>query len=129
MSDSPAKKLDFESAGKENAPASLKPTDAPTDKIVEKPAEAPKAAPTMAEIEANEPLLQENPRRFVLFPIKYHEVSVTSPTRPRVKCFQTRRTPLHPTTPVLTMRLMQSTSIDLANVQEGRGLLLDRRGD
>ncbi|KAJ5246172.1 hypothetical protein N7468_001155 [Penicillium chermesinum] len=50
MSDSPVKKLDFESVGKEN-PASLKP-----------------------ELEAQEPLLQENPRRFVLFPIKYHEI-------------------------------------------------------
>ena len=28
-----------------------------------------------AENEAEEPLLVENPNRFVLFPIKYHEVS------------------------------------------------------
>lgn len=33
-------------------------------------------APTIQELEAEEPLLQENPHRFVLFPIKYHEVSV-----------------------------------------------------
>lgn len=33
------------------------------------------AAPsTVKELEAEEPLLQENPHRFVLFPIKYHEV-------------------------------------------------------
>lgn len=32
------------------------------------------AAPTIKELEAEEPLLQENPHRFVLFPIKYHEV-------------------------------------------------------
>lgn len=33
-----------------------------------------KPAPTVKELEAEEPLLQENPHRFVLFPIKYHEV-------------------------------------------------------
>ena len=32
------------------------------------------APPTIKELEAEEPLLQENPHRFVLFPIKYHEV-------------------------------------------------------
>ena len=31
-------------------------------------------APTIKEEEAIEPILQENPQRFVLFPIKYHEV-------------------------------------------------------
>ena len=30
-------------------------------------------APTIKEQEADEPLLQENPNRFVLFPLKYHE--------------------------------------------------------
>jgi ribonucleoside-diphosphate reductase subunit M2 len=71
MSDSPIKKLDFASVGKEN----LKPVDATTDKIAEKPLEVTKAAPTWKELEATEPLLQENPNRFVMFPIKYHEVS------------------------------------------------------
>jgi hypothetical protein len=32
-------------------------------------------APGLRPEEADEPLLQENPQRFVLFPIKYHEVS------------------------------------------------------
>lgn len=73
MSDSPVKKLDFESAGKENI-ASTKAVDAHVDKLGEKPAEAPKVAPGIKETEASEPLLQENPHRFVLFPIKYHEV-------------------------------------------------------
>lgn len=41
-------------------------------KLEEKPAVAPGIKPE----EANEPLLQENPQRFVLFPIKYHEVRV-----------------------------------------------------
>lgn len=39
-----------------------------------KPAEVVVLAPTIKELEAEEPLLQENPHRFVLFPIKYHEV-------------------------------------------------------
>jgi ribonucleoside-diphosphate reductase subunit M2 len=73
MSDSPIKKLDFQSAGKENV-ASFKPTDAPVDKMGDKIVEAPKVASGIKETEANEPLLQENPHRFVLFPIKYHEV-------------------------------------------------------
>lgn len=75
MTDSPVKKLDFESVGKENAPASIKPVDAPVEKNMEKTVEVPKVAPGIKESEANEPLLQENPHRFVLFPIKYHEVS------------------------------------------------------
>jgi hypothetical protein len=29
---------------------------------------------TVKELEATEPLLQENPHRFVMFPIKYHDV-------------------------------------------------------
>ncbi|KAJ5122262.1 Ribonucleoside-diphosphate reductase small chain [Penicillium atrosanguineum] len=73
MSDSPVKKLDFQSAGKENI-ASYKPTDAPVDKMGDKIVEVTKVASGIKEIEANEPLLQENPHRFVMFPIKYHEI-------------------------------------------------------
>lgn len=72
MSDSPVKKLDFSSVGKENVPTATKPVDAPTEKAV---VEAPKTAAGIKATEASEPLLQENPHRFVLFPIKYHEVS------------------------------------------------------
>ncbi|KAL2752569.1 hypothetical protein ACRALDRAFT_2112886 [Sodiomyces alcalophilus JCM 7366] len=84
--ESPIKKLDFNSANKENQPADdaaavskniteqdqTKPAveDA---KIAEKTA-APTAAPTLKPEEADEPLLQENPQRYVLFPIKYHEI-------------------------------------------------------
>ncbi|KAL4785590.1 ribonucleotide reductase [Aspergillus varians] len=75
MNDSPVKKLNFEASGKENAPLSTPVADAPTTKpVAEKPAELSKAALEIQEIEANEPLLQENPHRFVLFPIKYHEI-------------------------------------------------------
>ena len=35
-----------------------------------KPQPLVKAAPTVKELEAEEPLLQENPNRFVLFPLK-----------------------------------------------------------
>ncbi|KAL4920429.1 ribonucleotide reductase [Aspergillus aurantiobrunneus] len=75
MNDSPVKKLNFEAADKENAPMSDPIVDAPTTKpVAEKPVEPSKAALNVQEIEANEPLLQENPHRFVLFPIKYHEI-------------------------------------------------------
>ena len=83
--ESPVKKLDFSAANKENAPfdADLATLEAEIDaKHVEKSAmgttktEAAKVAvaPTIKPEEADEPLLQENPQRFVLFPIKYHEV-------------------------------------------------------
>ena len=84
MGDSPAKKLIFEPTGKENVPIN---TPAPIldDLDLKKPiveafdakVEAkPTVAPTIKPQEADEPLLQENPHRFVLFPIKYHEVRV-----------------------------------------------------
>jgi ribonucleoside-diphosphate reductase subunit M2 len=74
MNESPVKKLNFDANGKENAPADtdLKPAKVDADKPAE---DAAKVAPGLKEIEAKEPLLQENPHRFVLFPIKYHEVS------------------------------------------------------
>ena len=67
-----------------------------------------------------EPLLQENKRRFVLFPIQYPDVSV----KPHVKCSSTR--PL--SRPSLSETDLPSRS-DLEDVQEGRGVLLDRGGD
>ncbi|TVY64223.1 Ribonucleoside-diphosphate reductase small chain [Lachnellula suecica] len=79
--ESPIKKIDFQAAGKENVPFEA---DAPVipDIEVKKPMiEEAKAeqkaivvAPTIKPEEADEPLLQENPNRFVLFPIKYHEI-------------------------------------------------------
>ncbi|KAK0385789.1 hypothetical protein NLU13_6966 [Sarocladium strictum] len=79
--DSPVKKLDFNQADKENNPdasvatlaeqidANHKPAIEET-KQVEKKAETAVTKPD----ESDEPLLQENPARFVLFPIKYHEI-------------------------------------------------------
>lgn len=76
--ESPVKKLDFGAANKENEPLnkSLDTTDLKT-KIVEEPKKEETklaVAPGIKSEEADEPLLQENPQRFVLFPIKYHEV-------------------------------------------------------
>ncbi|KAI1808447.1 ribonucleotide reductase [Daldinia bambusicola] len=76
--DSPVKKLDF-SAGKENAPfdsnidALAKEIDS-HQQIQKKEEQKPAVAPTIRSEEADEPILQENPHRFVLFPIKYHEI-------------------------------------------------------
>ena len=36
--------------------------------------EQPKAPKTIKELEQEEPLLRENAQRFVLFPLKYHEI-------------------------------------------------------
>ncbi|KAK4106899.1 hypothetical protein N658DRAFT_555666 [Parathielavia hyrcaniae] len=78
--ESPVKKLSF-AANKENAPfdADLATLEAEFDanhKTTMNKTEEPKAAvaPTVKPEEADEPLLQENPQRFVLFPIKYHEI-------------------------------------------------------
>ncbi|KFY38756.1 hypothetical protein V495_06403 [Pseudogymnoascus sp. VKM F-4514 (FW-929)] len=78
MNDSPAKKLDFAAVGKENLPFDAQ---APVDAVVETKKTVVVAepdlsliAPTIKPEEADEPLLQSNPNRFVLFPIKYHEI-------------------------------------------------------
>ena len=80
MGESPAKKISFQPTGKENMPhdapivddLELKKPVVELVKLEEKPAVV--VAPTIKPEEADEPLLQENPHRFVLFPIKYHEV-------------------------------------------------------
>ncbi|QKX59236.1 uncharacterized protein TRUGW13939_06368 [Talaromyces rugulosus] len=79
MSDSPIKPLNFAPADKENAPAVVDASATELSKPVmdNKAAEtavAAKVAAGIKETEAHEPLLQENPHRFVLFPIKYHEI-------------------------------------------------------
>jgi ribonucleoside-diphosphate reductase subunit M2 len=80
MGDSPAKKLNFETVGKENVPLNAEvplPNDVEFKKPIVEEVKTEKAvvvAPTIKPEESDEPLLQENPHRFVLFPIKYHEV-------------------------------------------------------
>ncbi|KAF2438341.1 hypothetical protein P171DRAFT_436842 [Karstenula rhodostoma CBS 690.94] len=72
MSDSPIKKLTFESSeDKENV---FKPIVGIPDLVEDDAPKKPSTAATIREEEAHEPLLQENPHRFVLFPIKYHDV-------------------------------------------------------
>lgn len=75
MTDSPANKLDFSSADKENV---FRPIVGIPDLEEEVSDHKPTTAPTIRPEEADEPLLQENPGRFVLFPIKYHDVSSDS---------------------------------------------------
>jgi hypothetical protein len=81
--ESPVKKLDFSTADKENRPFDAEvatiaaAVEAATKKhVVEdtKKVEKPAVATIIKPAESDEPLLQENPQRFVLFPIRYHEV-------------------------------------------------------
>lgn len=88
--ESPVKKLDFSAADKENNPVDAdaladladqidnqKPqehTKVDETKDVKKEEPAAPVAPTIKPEESDEPILQDNPQRFVLFPIKYHEI-------------------------------------------------------
>ena len=90
MTDSLIKKIDFEAVGKENTKQETPAVDdidlkKPTIELVKEDVKRPVVAPTIKAEEAHEPLLQENPNRFVLFPIKYHEVRAFYASR--VKCF------------------------------------------
>lgn len=83
MEDSPAKKINFESLGKENV---LQETPVVDDNDLKKPQldlakteEKPSIALSIKAMEAEEPILKENPHRFVMFPIKYHEVGSLYP--------------------------------------------------
>lgn len=86
--ESPAKKLNFGTSNKENqttgAGMDLKAKWEEVkrqEKQVQEKQEKPTVAAGIKAEEADEPLLQENPQRFVLFPIKYHEVCDASETR------------------------------------------------
>ena len=121
MGDSPAKNISFDPVDKENVPANI-PAPVMDDLELKKPLVQvydakkevmPVVAPTIKPDEANEPLLQENPHRFVLFPIKYHEVRVY-PT-------------IHASKGFISLWLTPVIDTDMADVQESRSLLLDRR--
>lgn len=73
--ESPAKKLDFTTANKENSTVAVPVKGIPDYEIPTEKDGAGSVAATIKPEEAAEPLLQDNPNRFVLFPIKYHEVS------------------------------------------------------
>jgi len=82
MSESPAKKLDFTFENKENSNIAVPITGIPDlPECADEENAHPSVAATIKPEEAHEPLLQENPQRFVLFPIQNHEVC----------CFATRR--------------------------------------
>lgn len=78
MTESPAKKLSFEPVGKENVQTVSEDLDdfevkKSITEVIKTEEKLP-VAPTIKPEEADEPLLRENPHRFVLFPIRYHEV-------------------------------------------------------
>jgi ribonucleoside-diphosphate reductase subunit M2 len=87
MADTPAKKLDFSSADKENVYRPIVGIPELDDEEVAASNSETHVAPTIKEEEVDEPLLQENAQRFVLFPIKYHDVSISQ----RVQLTLTRR--------------------------------------
>jgi hypothetical protein len=79
--ESPMKKLDFNPADKENNPDAAVATlteevDTTIKPVIEEVKRVEEKTETTVEKidESDEPLLRENPGRFVLFPIKYHEV-------------------------------------------------------
>ncbi|PNP39181.1 hypothetical protein TGAMA5MH_08858 [Trichoderma gamsii] len=83
--ESPVKKINFNASDKENQPLDdaaleslakqMDDNHKPTETVkVDKSEAKPSAAPTIKPDEIDEPILQENPQRFVLFPIKYHEI-------------------------------------------------------
>lgn len=87
MKDSPVKKLNFNPEDKENVPEAVESlvsselsSTKPTVEAKAAPASAP-VAKTIKELEAEEPLLKENPHRFVLFPLQYHGSYPLQPDR------------------------------------------------
>ena len=93
ISGSPPKKLDFTGANKENCDVAVPIMGIPDLDAIEPdaPQLKPKVAETIKEEESHEPLLQENPQRFVLFPIKYHEVCLSRLRRVRERVKQDHR--------------------------------------
>ena len=80
MQASPVKKINFQAIGKENIAQDVHVVDdfLPKPEIeIAKKEEKLAVALTVKPEEADEPILRENPHRFVLFPIKYHEVYTT----------------------------------------------------
>ncbi|KAL7956587.1 ferritin-like superfamily [Trichoderma compactum] len=81
--ESPVKKINFDAANKENQPLDesaleslarqMDDSHKPTETLKKEETKAA-VAPTIKPDEIDEPILQENPQRFVLFPIKYHEI-------------------------------------------------------
>jgi hypothetical protein len=86
MADSPLKKINYDAVGKENIKQDTPVVEdidlkKPCLDLVKEDVRKAVVAPTIKPEEAHEPLLQENPQRFVLFPIRYHEVGVSDASR------------------------------------------------
>lgn len=74
--------MNFDAVGKENV-QSIATIQVETPKKIALDVKEPTKtlAQTIKEAEALEPLLRENPNRFVLFPLRYHEVKSRPGTR------------------------------------------------
>lgn len=76
MTDSPIKTPVFTTENKENTSNVAVPIKGIPDTPEETKVAKPSVAATIKAEEASEPLLQENPQRFVLFPIQNHDVRI-----------------------------------------------------
>jgi ribonucleoside-diphosphate reductase subunit M2 len=76
MTQSPAKKIDFTVADKENSNVAVKVAGIPELDFTQSTGDKGdvNVASTIKDEEKHELLLRENPQRFVLFPIQHHEV-------------------------------------------------------
>jgi ribonucleoside-diphosphate reductase subunit M2 len=92
VKDSPIKKPVFSSEDKENMPAAFESAEPVAKSEIElektpvvevsETVQQPEVPKTLKELEKEEPLLQENTHRFVLFPLKYHEIVRVLSRRP-----------------------------------------------
>lgn len=115
MTDSPFKAPIFNTTeNKENTSNVAIPIKGIPDMPEETKEVKPSVAVTIKAEEASEPLLQENPQRFVLFPIQNHDVSFSGRVPDASSGLDYQLT---------------NFFIDLAHVQEGNGLILDCRRD
>ncbi|CAF3508372.1 Ribonucleotide-diphosphate reductase (RNR), small subunit [Fusarium graminearum] len=72
--ESPVKKLNFGTANKENEPLNQTTDTAELKTKIVEESKKDESKTVVSKAEEDEPILQENPQRFVLFPIKYHEI-------------------------------------------------------
>lgn len=119
VKDSPVKKLNFNVEDKENMPVASEDTvklELETEKKpvleVQAPVEAPKSPKTLKELEQEEDILKENPQRFVLFPIKYHEIVSLTGAGASAQAAPARQPRSYQ---------MSDLSVIVEHVQEGRG--------
>jgi hypothetical protein len=93
-------------------------------KQLKKEADKKPAAAAAAEAPVDEPLLQANPNRFVLFPIKYHDVCHSLSSCMFSSCCSTMFI-LNSSMYSIILHHFPVNRKDLANVQEGGSVFLD----